>query len=262
MKKPQPQKPPEETSGGNDWMNTYCDMVTLLFAFFVLLFAISNVDAQKFNMLAASLSNRGASPEDIMELAQSREIDPDLDFENPLIPIALEDDTNPLQQAFDSIIREIENNDMGDLISANLGDDFIFIRFVDEMLFGPNSAVIQQSDIAILNFIGQSLRLVQDDVGMIRIDGHTATIPVQGGYIISDRDLSSERANAVLKYFEDVVGIRSDKLAALAFGRNRPIASNDNEEGRRQNRRIEIMITRSDNITLELDLIYERMAIS
>jgi chemotaxis protein MotB len=94
---------------------------------------------------------------------------------------------------------------------------------------------------------------------MIRVDGHTAALPENPDYHVSDRDLSSERANAVLKHFEDNVGIRGDRLSALAFGKFRPIASNDDEAERRLNRRIEIMVTEANNITMQLDAIYEKL---
>jgi len=252
-------KKPQAATGENDWLTTYCDCMTLLFTFFVLLFAISQVDVQKFNLLAASLNNRGATPEQIMELGLQ---DPDdFDMDDPHIAASVGDpDEDPtLQDIYDMISAHIANNQMDDKVSAYLGDDYIFIRFVDDMLFEPNSARIRQQDYELLRFIGRSLRTVQDGVGMIRIDGHTASVPDQENYHVSDRDLSGERANAVLKYFEDYVGIDGDKLSALAFGRFRPIADNDTEEGRRQNRRIEIMVTESNAIISQLDNIYEKI---
>ncbi|MCL2034980.1 MAG: flagellar motor protein MotB [Oscillospiraceae bacterium] len=252
-------KPPEEAGGGDAWLATYGDMVTLLLTFFVLLFAISQIDVQKFNLLAAALSNRGASPEEIMEIAEQSSIKnlDEISLEDPKAP--LDEDANPLQEAFDSIVESIQASGMADKVTALLGDDFIFIRFIDDMLFEPNSARIRQQDYTLLEMIGRSLKLVENDIGMIRIDGHTAALPENPDYHVSDRDLSSERANSVLKYLEDSVGIRGDRLSALAFGKHRPIASNDDEEERKKNRRIEIMITEANDITMQLDAIYERL---
>ena len=274
----------EESGGGNEWLATYCDMVTLLFVFFVLLFAISQVDVQKFNLLASVMRNRGASPEQIMEIAEEANIRhrEEFDLSDPKIPTDDGSEKKPLQEAYDSIVASIAASGMSDKVSAYLGDDYIFIQFIDDMLFEPNAARIRPQDYALLEMIGMSLKMVENDIGMIRIDGHTAALPENPDYHISDRDLSSERANAVLKYFENNVGIRGDRLSALAWGKFRPIAGsigeaerigdmstseimayidacNDDEAKRRRNRRIEIMVTETNNITMQLDAIYEKL---
>ena len=245
----------------NDWLTTYCDMVTLLFAFFVLLFALSQVDSGKFDVFVFAMSDRGATADEITEFGQMFGLfDGEATIDPEDMMIFLPPSASTMEDAFILIIEQINRSGMSDLVTAYLGDDFIFIRFLDETLFSPNSAVILPQNIQLLNHIGMSLRAVENDVGMIRIDGHTATIPGQEGtFHVSDRDLSSQRANSVLRYFEDVVGIRGDRLSASSFGRFRPIAGNYTEEERRLNRRIEIMVTESDAVALQLDSIYERM---
>ena len=258
MAKRTPQQIPQEGSA-NDWMNTYCDMVTLLFAFFVILFAASEIDATRWNLLVSSLNNRGVTTDVIREAGfEDAEL---MDTNTPRIPLPV--GPTPMQptlhEAFEMIEDHIFANDMQEQVITILGDDYIFIRFVDDMLFEPNSARIRPQDFELLNFIGMALQTIQDDVGMIRIDGHTAAIPEVTNYHVSDRLLSSERANAVLMYFEDVVGIRGDRLTALSFGKQHPIGDNFTEEGRRANRRIELMITEANALSTQLDSIYERM---
>jgi len=261
-------RPGSEQAGGgddaptaNDWLTTYCDMVTLLFAFFVLLFALSQVDEGKFDVFVFAMTDRGATADQIAEFGQMFGLFADENLRDPDDPfIFLPSSASSMEDAFELIIEQVARSGMSDLVTAYLGDDFIFIRFLDETLFAPNSAVILPQNIQLLNHIGMSLRAVENDVGMIRIDGHTATIPgYEGTFRVSDRDLSSQRANSVLRYFEDVVGIRGDRLSASSFGRFRPIAGNYTEEERRLNRRIEIMVTESDAVALQLDSIYERM---
>jgi len=250
----------EEASGAADWMTTYCDMVTLLFAFFVLLFALSQVDSGRFDVFVFALSERDVTAEEIMQFGLLHGMFTEDAFD-PYEQILLMTPpaASSMEEAYEIISEHIARSGMSDLVTAYLGDDFIFIRFLDEMLFAPNSAVIQPRNLDLLNHIGMSLRAIEGDVGMIRIDGHTATVPGQEAFLISDRDLSSQRANAVLRYFEDVVGIDGEVLRAMAFGRFRPIADNYTEEERRLNRRIEIMVTQADVVALQLDNIYERM---
>ena len=267
--KPVRRRSPGQKAGGgddggnaNDWLTTYCDMVTLLFAFFVLLFALSQVDEGKFDVFVFAMTDRGATADQITEFGQMFGLFVDENASSPDDPaISLPSSANNMEEAFMMIIDQIASSGMSDLVTAYLGDDFIFIRFLDETLFAPNSSIILPQNMQLLNHIGMSLRAVEDYVGMIRIDGHTATIPgYEGTFQVSDRDLSSQRANSVLRYFEDVVGVRGDRLSASSFGRFRPIAGNHTEEERRLNRRIEIMVTESDAVALQLDSIYERMA--
>jgi len=256
--------PPEEPSGGNEWLPTYADMVTLLFAFFVLLFALSQIDVQRFNLLVVALSNRGATADQIIEIGQEMNLfnQDEIDFNDPLIPLPIGPDpiTSNMQTIADEIADYLDASGVAESVNIVAGDDYIFIRFMDDLLFAGNSSAILPQNLELLNFVGWSLRSIQEDIGMIRIDGHTATIlGMEGTYHVSDRILSTDRANAILRYFEDVVGIDGGKLSALGFGRFRPIAENDTEEERRRNRRIEIMITAVDGVALQLDNIYERL---
>lgn len=254
--------PPAEAGGGSDWLATYCDMVTLLMTFFILMFAISQVDVQKWNIIVAVMSNKGATLEELEEIGSRHNINNKDEFDpnDPHLPLPVGDEPDVLlATAFATIQEEIEKSGATDQISVALGDDYIFIRFVDEMLFNPNSAVIRQQDYQYLDFVGKSLKMIENDIGLIRIDGHTAAILEQENYPVSDRDLSSARSNAVLKYFEDTIGIRGDRLESHSFGKQRPIAPNDTEEGRKQNRRIEILVTKTNEIADQLDNIYEKL---
>ncbi|MCL2068742.1 MAG: OmpA family protein [Oscillospiraceae bacterium] len=262
----QKKKPQEEAPAIAEWMNTYCDMVTLLFAFFVLLFAISQVDAQKFAMLAFVMSNRGATLEQIEAIGQM--YDPEnapFDLEDPRIDLPLGPDeiTDPDPKWIDIheyITASIMAAGMSDSIVAYLGDDYIFIQFLDDVLFNPNSSALRPQSIMLIDAIGNALLSIEDEIGMIRINGHTAAIPgLSPGetYHVSDRLLSSARADAVLMRFEDYIGIEGKKLTALSFGKNFPIDKNDTEEGRIRNRRIEIVVTEpATQISLELGEIY------
>jgi chemotaxis protein MotB len=257
--------PKAEASGASDWLTTYCDLVTLLFTFFVLLFAISQVDVQKFNMLVSALSTRGSTPQAVMDIGTRHDLnDPtEVDVNDPRIPLPFgpEELEDPLQAIYEAITEYISSAGLAEQVLVELGDGYIIIRLTDNLLFGPNSARIKQEDYPLLHFLGRAMRSVEDYVGMIQINGHTAAIPDQPDYHVSDRDLSSNRANAVLKFFEDEVGVRGDKLMALAFGKYVPLpdADNNSEEGRSRNRRIEIIVTAENDIVATLENIYETM---
>lgn len=252
-------RPPKEDKAeiSAEWMNTYADMVTLLFAFFVLLFAMSQIDVQKFNLLVSVLSSKGADPTLIMDVGNPNEMEVNMD--DPTIP-GIEGEVDPAIADIAQQIKEIiQKSGAADKVTIDSGEDYIFIRFMDDMLFAPNSSTIRQEDYELLYFIGMALRSIQDDVGSIRVDGHTAAVPEMDNYPVSDRDLSSARANAVVKYLEDEVGIKGDLLSSYAFGKYKPFADNSTEEGRAKNRRIELWITKTNDIGDKLDNIYEKM---
>lgn len=247
----------EQHSDGNEWMTTYSDMVTLLFTFFVLLFAISQVDVQKFNLLAASLSNRGATPEQIMEIGLRN--DDEFDLEDPRVLLPEEFSVNPLQETYNTLSNHFAQSDVQDNMSVSLGEGYVFVRIENDILFDANSAQIRYQYYDLLRIIGNGIKKIENDIGMVRIDGHTAAVLEHEDYPVSDRELSSARANSVLKYLEDEAGIRGDKLAAFAFGKHRPVADNNTEGGRAQNRRIEILVTQTSEIDMQLEDIYEAL---
>lgn len=263
-------KAPAPPSKSGDWLTTYSDMVTLLFAFFVLLFAISTVDANKFNMLAASLSKDGFTTEQLMQIGGLTEHEKpdsaDIDPENP--KVAAPGDLigegvgvqNSFEDVYNSLVEYFSEKDVGEeAVTLSYGADYVFIRFSEGVLFEPNSARIRTADYEILSFIGEGLKHIEQDIDFVRIDGHTASVPDYEDYPVSDRLLSSDRANSVLMYFEDTVQLAPEKLMACSFGKYKPIADNTTPEGRQKNRRIEILVTSSNIIEMHLEDIYREM---
>lgn len=247
--------------GGGDWLNTYADMVTLLLTFFILLFAMSSIDSTKWNAIVKAFTSPNA--DDVIVILGDpgpAEIDANAEATGP-DSLDVDAEIPDLSEIFEQIKQHIEDQGVGDSVQITQGDNYIFIRFMDNMLFEPNSARLKPADLEILNFVGMGIKAVQRDLAVVRIDGHTAAIPETPNYPVSDRVLSSERANAVLMYFEDVVGIKPELLVQTGFGKQIPLTpnSNDTPEGRSQNRRVEIFISTENVITEQLNNIYEKL---
>ena len=134
----------------------------------------------------------------------------------------------------------------------------VYIRFTSTLFFQPNKAVLLPGGKDILDTVGPAIHMVEENVKVIRIDGHTAE-SAPGDNSVNDRDLSSERANTVLKYFEEYYITDRAKLMAVGYGRYRPVASNDTEENRAKNRRVEILVSKVDIIQDELRTIYDQI---
>lgn len=225
-----------DQGGGGEWMNTYADLVTLLLCFFVLLFTMSSVEEEKWEALVSSFRrlygsevviedpNANVDPGDIV-------IDPD--------DLGLPDDFGELAEYFQQVVEE--NNFAGDVqITGN--EYVVFIQFNNNLLFDPNSSNLRQPAKEFLNIIGDSINHMNEKIKMIRINGHTAVATVSTGENVTDRELSTQRANSVLMYLEDVKEVEPKKLIAIGYGRNYPIADNSTEPGRAKNRRVEIII--------------------
>lgn len=233
-----------ESSG--DWLSTYADMVTLLLCFFVLLFSISAVDVEKYEMIVKAFKRKTPETSQVV-------VTPDKDGdemgqnqgEGTLLPDEeLNPDTiNQLPENMDELYQYLQTyvsqNNLVGSVDIEKQKNLVFIRFNDNIFFKPDSAELLYSAKPLVDIIGSALLSVGDKISTIRINGHTAQ--VNGASLISDRILSSNRANAVA-YIFDVIGIPQKKTIAIGYGKNYPIADNSTSEGKAKNRRVEIMI--------------------
>lgn len=244
-------------SNAGAWLNTYADMVTLLLTFFILLFSMSKMDSTKFNMLVKAFASDIDSSEKIVIQGEGPEDKPS-GVPVPGSPMDSQQIEN-LDDIFEALQEYIKANNLQESVLVDKGEDYVFIRFMDNMLFEPNSARLKPSDLEILNFVGYGIKSVEHMAEVVRIDGHTAAIPEDPNYAVSDRRLSSDRANAVLMHFEDVIGVNPTLLLQVGFGKWVPLNENKTEEEKQKNRRVEILISGRNLITEELEIIYEKL---
>lgn len=243
-------KKKEQKSGGGSWLNTYADMVTLLLCFFVMLLSSSNQDDEKWELLVKAFSKFSDEPQQIVinpvedgeDLAASEGAEPDGDVGNDQLNEGLPQDFEDL---YSYLKKYVKDNGLSDSVALSKSDNHVFVRFKDNIFFNPNSALLKNNSYEILKYIGEGLKNIEQKIMMVKVNGHTASVKNQN-YHVSDRDLSTDRANAVLNYFEQKTQILPEKLIATGFGKNFPIATNDTEEGRKQNRRVELVIISSE----------------
>ncbi len=125
--------------------------------------------------------------------------------------------------------------------------DRLTINMVDRILFDSGSTKVKQAGLKVLKQVGDILKKVTDK--QVRIEGHTDNVPIGTGLrerYPTNWELSTGRATSVVRYLIDEGGLAPDLLAAVGYGETRPIASNDTEEGRTSNRRIEIVLYPKD----------------
>lgn len=222
----------QEEGGGDSWLNTYADMVTLLLTFFAVLLSMSTTDEMKFNAFIQSFSSL---PHDVIEeIINSSNSKEEGDGE-----VVISTDMDELYQ---SLKNYVEENDQGAAVEITKVGEVIYIRFSSFLFFEPDEYVLRQSSIPVLSFIGQGLIDHEEKIRMVNVLGFTATIE-NGTYWL----LSGERSAVVASFFNYDCGFPDNKLTVIGYGNQYPIAPNDSEENRKKNRRVELVIVGTEN---------------
>jgi len=231
----------EESSGAPEWMVTYGDLVTLLMCFFVLLFAFSEIDAQKFEAVMQSFQGSAGVLSGGTTLSDS-----------PLVFTGMPETNTSLEtvdsKVLDDLKKEIESQleeaDIQLEITAEVINRGLLIRFPDNALFDSGEAILKDPAMEALTVIGNILLKAPFSERVISVEGHTDNVPMRSSEFPSNWELSTTRATNVIRYFLDEVGIMPKRLSASGYGEYYPIATNETPEGRSQNRRVDIVVMR------------------
>lgn len=286
-------KPEEVKKGLDEWMGTFSDMMTLLMCFFVMLFAMSNVDEAKFDEVSQSFQQNfsifkggakaigdgvlvsngvsqlnmldeyinstgkvadsdtqntefkenaqgemdskmqelaeelGASKEEIKELQESIQ-----NLENEKLKLS--------EELAERIEESLAENFLSDQVDVSFDANCVVLTFNGAFLFDSGKADLKTEALPMLNKIGKILSKYADD--NIEIEGHTDSVPLNGGRYENNDVLSSYRALAVFDYLKDNASIDPSIMKHSGRGEYEPIADNSTPEGRAENRRVEIKI--------------------
>lgn len=239
----------QDEGSSSEWLNTYADMVTLLLTFFILLYSMSSVDDVKWQELVKAFDDRFGTTDQVVlrDPGDGDSIGTNTatyGFTADKEGLAIDASGLPadFDQLFTYINQYLIDNNLQDSVEVQRYDNSIFIRFKDNIFFDPDSPVLRQSGIQILSYLGDGLKSVENNLLAIKVNGHTAAVPGVENYRVSDRTLSTDRANSVVDYFEINKKIDAKKLLSMGYGKNYPVATNETPEGREQNRRVDMMI--------------------
>lgn len=226
----------KQSAGAPEWMATYGDLVTLLLCFFIMLFATSNVDSEKFDVLVQSF-NPGlfdfTGGDNIMGLMDKDENNEMSNFFSTELVYQAE-----LQGLEDTLTEFVENEQLEDSLDIVRDSDKITLRFSSSLLFESGKATLKSEVKPYLDKISKTLPKDYD----IQIEGHTDNLPIHNAQFASNWELSALRGINVLKYMVNHCNIDSNRLSVAGYGEFRPIADNSTPEGRSQNRRVDIIL--------------------
>jgi chemotaxis protein MotB len=223
-----------ENNTGN-WLTTYSDMVTLLLAFFVLLFSFSEIDAQKFRSIMSSFDGGTGALNNGTTLELDENLEP------------LEDTLeNELESLKDLLEEYAESIGLGSEIVLSIEERGLVIRFMDKVLFDSGRANLRPESIEILSSIAEVLNKEEFSNRLIKVEGHTDTVPTGNlSEFPTNWELSSTRATNVLRFLVEEKGIDGSRISSSGYSYYRPIAPNDTAENKQKNRRVDIVILRS-----------------
>ncbi len=260
-------KPDEPPKGAPAWQSTFADLMNLLLCFFVMLFSMSSVDAQKFELLAASFNqtfsifSAGATAigDGILisnGVSQLNELDEYInstgkDSEGETVPEDLETAIEEVEQAKLEESEELAEKVEEALQEKNLQNDvdieftaqYVQLTLNGALLFDSGSVELKEESLPILNQVG--IILQRYSAGTIEIEGHTDNVPMSGSKYSNNDELSNGRALSVFYYLKDNTTLDPASIKHSGMGEYVPIADNSTAEGRAKNRRVEIRIYNS-----------------
>ncbi len=223
----------EESSNAGSWLTTYSDMVTLLLAFFVLLFAFSAVDEGKFS----SVINAFQKYLGVFTEGQSI-----LDAPGPL-PFDYSDMGNrQLMELFEQISDYIEQQGLQG-VELELEERGLIVRFAEQVFFDLGQATLKPEALQILHNFAPQLK---DLPNPLRVEGHTDNWPIRTSAFPSNWELSVHRATNVVRYLIEENGFDPEKLSVAGYSEYRPVRPNDTAQNRAINRRVDIVILNID----------------
>ncbi|MBP1991551.1 flagellar motor protein MotB [Paenibacillus eucommiae] len=247
------------------WLIPYADLLTLLLALFIILFASSQIDSKKYDQIMRGLNSALSGGTNIFEVSSSpienlQEIDQKkADVVKKQDQKALEEqqkhqvemeDLKELQQKLEGYIKD---NKLSTQLETKLTEDMLKITIRDNALFQPGSADINK----------ESQKLAQSIAGMlsgykeynVEVAGFTDNRPINNREFQSNWDLSAKRSLNFMKILINNDKIDPSHYRSIGYGEYQPIDTNDTVEGRSKNRRVEVNIIRQVKSTGEKSFI-------
>ena len=268
-------KQEDAPKGSPAWMATFSDMMNLLLCFFVLLFSMSTVDAEKFEMVIASLqSSFSILPSGGSSIGEGNRVSagisqlPELDayFSNDTTQTDGEENTEleseqvsnenaaelyeqqelaESEQMAENIQGMAQQYGIQDQVEVDFKAQYVMLTLNGALLFDSGKAEIRSDAYPLVDKIGMILQTYNQNI--IEIEGHTDNVPIHSAKYADNNVLSMFRALTVADYIRSITNLDPKYIKSSGRGEYVPIADNTTEEGRARNRRVEIKIYNSYN---------------
>jgi len=222
------------------WLLPYSDMLTLLLALFIVMFAMGQTDKAKLKTMSEQFNIIFAGGSGVMQSDG-----------NSVIPM----EASPGQAEFDKMTEvkkmleeEITKEGYSDKVKVNLNNDGLQISIQDAVLFNTGEAEVINNLSPLLLEIS---KMIQGLDNQIKVVGYTDNVPIKNDKFRSNWDLSAMRAINVMNFMVNSGTISADKVSIQAYGEHMPKSENTTEAGRAKNRRVEIIVVRKYPVATE-----------
>ena len=251
-------KKEEEHENHERWLVSYADFITLLFAFFVVMYAISSVNEGKYRVMSDSIvgafrNTPGSDKLIVVSPSEQKSAgSSQIQLQTPSAkPELVEVEKEKLQRRENmksvagNLLNVMEPLVKGGQVKVTESNRGISIEINASLLFAPAHAELNQESIQVLTAVG---KVLANDTHQVQIEGHTDNVQISGSLtriFPTNWELSAARAINVTKYLQQQ-GIDPSALSAAAFAEHKPVADNSTREGKAKNRRIEITLVARD----------------
>lgn len=281
----------EEHENHERWLVSYADFITLLFAFFVVMYAISSVNEGKYRVLSNSLvaafrdPARSLEPIQVGDLVRSPTVDerdpypapssgslplaveiapeepvtpagdsafewPQPAEENPDRPVAAQEPLQDLESIATLLLEGLQPLIDEELIELRREASWVEVEMKSSILFDSGSARLESDAVPVL---AELARMFAEFGNPIRVEGFTDNVPIATLAFPSNWELSAARAASVVHLFSRL-GVNPQRMSAVGYGEHRPVADNEDPEGRQRNRRVVIVIAADEQAKPLVDL--------
>jgi chemotaxis protein MotB len=239
-------KKSELPENSDRWLVSYADFITLLFAFFTVLYATSQKDLLKEKQFENSIRSAfkvlfqmgGASGSGPLP-----DFDAGTDVIAPPIPMFINPkmSAGELQNVIQSRLKKTLSEEEYQSTIQSVQHDSVGAKVVlaSSSLFALGSSRLNEDKLSVMDRV---LKTLKDSNQRIIVEGHTDNSPIRSGPYATNWDLASARAIMIVRYLSSRIGIDPQRLVAMSYGEFKPLAPNDTEENREKNRRIEILV--------------------
>jgi len=227
----------EEHENHERWLVSYADFITLLFAFFVVMYSVSSVNEGKFRVLSESLVSSFTNNKPVGELSLVN-----LPIQkSKQIQVTEEQKPNDNIRSYLKVANAITAAKVPQGVKITSTERGLNIRINDEALFSSGSASMNPQ---IQEFIDLIASLVKDLPNLIAVEGHTDNQPIHSAAFPSNWDLSTSRANSLIRYLTEHHQLAANRFSSTGYAGTRPVESNDTPDGQAANRRVELIVLR------------------
>ncbi|NLZ93495.1 MAG: OmpA family protein [Firmicutes bacterium] len=233
MRKRRFQQSQNDKNSSPEWMLTYSDMVTLLLAFFILMYAYSIVDVQRFQAALSSIQVSLGGGEGVLDKSPFLS---DPEGVTPNAPSQREE----IIRTYEAVRQYLEMQGLEGYISPRLEERGVILEIENSILFDPGRADIKAEAKKILQKVTGIIKSVPNQ---IIVEGHTDNVPMNTQRYPSNWELSVDRAVRVVRYFIEEQHLRPERFLATGYSEYHPVSSNDTASGRAKNRRVNIVIS-------------------